>query len=269
MSEPLFRVVVSSCDAYADLWPSFFHFLFAHWPEVPQPVYLISDKRTFDDPRVVTLALGHDRHWASNTLEAFTQIPGETLLYLQDDYFLTGPAYHAGIELLARHHVGSGALATSLLNRKATGTPLEGLTGLIACGPENEWVFDFQAGFWDKEAMAALIEPGWTPWHAEGAMNELARSRSDRFHTLTTEGPVLLPYLQAIRGGLWLPEGKALCLRHGLRPDFRYRACAPFQAGFLNRFWRSYLKRRSRVYRRKHPLPRVVPALPVSASSSR
>ncbi len=259
---PDFRVVVSSCDGYADLWPFFFHFLFAHWPEIPQPVYLVSDKRVFDDPRVVTLALGHDHHWASNTLEAFAKIPAETLLYLQDDYFLTAPADAAGIALLAQHHTGSEALATSLLNREATGAALA--PGLVACGPENEWVFDFQAAFWDKEGMAALIEPGWTPWHAEGTMNEIARSKPGKFHTLTSQGPNILPYLQAIRGGLWLPEGKALCLRHGLRPDFAYRPCAPFQAGFLNRFWRSFLKRRSRAYRKRHPLPETLTIAPSS-----
>ena len=252
-----FSVVVSSCDGYADLWPFFFHFLFRHWPEIPQPVYLISDKRRYDDPRVVTLALGHDHHWASNTREAFAQIPGETLLYLQDDYFLTGPADNAGIDLLASHHIASDALATSLLNRPSTGTPA-GTPGLIACGPENEWVFDFQAAFWDKEGMTALIEPGWTPWHAEGTMNELARARHGKFYTLTMEGPRLLPYLQAVRGSLWLPEGKALCQSQGVRPNFSYRPCAPFQAGVFNRFLRSYLKRRARVYRRKHPLPDVL-----------
>ncbi|SDU10490.1 hypothetical protein SAMN05444156_1981 [Verrucomicrobium sp. GAS474] len=261
---PDFRVVVSSCDAYADLWPFFFHLLFTHWPGIPQPVYLVSDKRTYADPRVATLALGRDRHWASNTLEALAQIPAETVLYLQDDYFLTAPVDPAGIRLLARHHIASEALATSLWNRKAVADPAHpsGTPGLVACAPENEWVFDFQAAFWDKEGMAALITPGWTPWHAEGVMNEAARAHPGKFHTLTETGPRVLPYLQAIRGGLWLPEGKALCHARGLRPNFAYRPCAPFQAGFLNRFWRSFLKRRGRTYRKRHPLPDVLTPLP-------
>ena len=247
-----FSVVVSSCDAYADLWPSFFHLLFKFWPEIPKPVYLISNHKHFTDPRVQTVALGHDRHWGTNTLEAFKKIPASSILYLQDDYFLNAPADPKAIARIHRHHLASGARTTSLFNREATGTATSE-PGLIECDPDNKWIFDFQAAFWDKAEMIARIEPGWTPWHAEGTMNDRAKleGQGQGWYTLTTAAPIILPYLQAIRGGLWLPEGKALCATHGIQPDFRHRPCAPFQAGFLNRFYRSFLKRRSQTYRNR------------------
>jgi len=247
-----FPVVVSSCDAYADLWPAFFHFLFRYWPDVPQPVYLISNQKRYDDPRVVTLALGHDHHWASNTLEALARVPGDSLLYLQDDYLLSGPADGAALARLHAAHVASGAAATSLYNRPVTGTPTE-TPGVTACDAANDWVFDFQAAFWDKKQILPLITPGATPWHSEGEMNEKARAQAagGGFRVVTPDHPVVLPYLQGIRGGMWLPEARALCAAHGIAPDFRFRPCARFRAGFVNRFYRSYLKRRARAYRRK------------------
>jgi hypothetical protein len=259
-----FPIVVSSCDAYADLWPPFFHFLFRYWPEAPQ-VYLISNQKRFADPRVQTIALGHDHHWASNTLEALAQIPGETLLYLQDDYFLHARADASAIERLHQDHVAAGAAATSLFNRPVTGTPTAE-PGVTACDAGNPWVFDFQAAFWNKARIAALIEPGATPWHSEGEMNERARALAagNGFRTVTPEHPVVLPYLQVIRGGLWLPEGRRHCAAHGITPDFRLRPCAPFQAGFLNRWHRSFLKRRNKWHKKRHPLAPggIVAALP-------
>ncbi len=249
-----YAVVVSSCDAYADLWPYFFHFLFTYWPGIPQPVYLISRQKRFADPRVETLALGHDRHWASNTLEALAKIPHDSILYFQDDYFLTAPANPAAIDRLHAIHLENGAIATSLFNREAAGRPA-GDHGLVEMDPKNEWVFDFQAAFWNKAKLTPMIEPGWTPWHAEGTMNDHARTLPGGFYSVTVGSAPVLPYIQVIRGSLWLPEGRQLCREHGLTPDFRFRPCARFQAGFFNRFYRSFLKRRSRAYRKRHPAP--------------
>jgi hypothetical protein len=244
-------IVVSSCDAYSDLWPVFFHCLFRHWPEAG-PVYLISGTKRYADPRVETVALGHDRHWATNTLEALERIPGETCLYLQDDYLLTGPADPAALARLHALHVEQGAAATSLYNRAVSGTPIDG-SGVVAADAANEWVFDFQAAFWDRRQIVPLIEPGATPWHSEGEMNEKARAvaAEGRFRVLTPAHPVVLPYLQGIRGGMWLPEARALCQGEKIAPDFRFRPCARFRAGFVNRFYRRYLKRRATAYRRR------------------
>ena len=85
------RVFVSSCDAYRDLWPVMFHFLFRHWPDVPQPVYLVANYHSFADPRVETIRVGRDRHWSDNTRAALEKVPCPFLLYLQDDYLLNGP----------------------------------------------------------------------------------------------------------------------------------------------------------------------------------
>src|SRR3989344_9116599 len=84
-------IVVSSFDGFVDLWEPFFTLLFRYWPDCPYPIYLISNSKTYDHPRVTTVAIGEDGKWANNLFIALDQIPATHIIYMQDDYFLTGP----------------------------------------------------------------------------------------------------------------------------------------------------------------------------------
>ena len=89
--KPTWSVIVSSCDAYSDLWPFFFHFFEKHWPDAPKPVHLVSNFRRFENPAVKTLAVGPDKSWGDTIHAALEQIPDDFVVFVLDDFFLNTP----------------------------------------------------------------------------------------------------------------------------------------------------------------------------------
>src|SRR5882724_5366514 len=84
-------LVISSCDAFSDVWEAYFTFLHKYWPDCPYRIYLLTDKKIYSDSRVTTLALGeYGTGWAPRIIDGLKRIPEKYVLYVQEDYLLTG-----------------------------------------------------------------------------------------------------------------------------------------------------------------------------------
>lgn len=86
-------LIVSSCDKYSSLWPSFFACLFRYWPSLQTynkdvPILLIAGKQDFEHPRISVFKTGDDLGWAANLKQALAAVKTPYVLYLQDDYLL-------------------------------------------------------------------------------------------------------------------------------------------------------------------------------------
>ena len=88
MKDKTTALLISSCDAYEDLWEPFFTFLFRYWPDCPYPIYLITNHLSYPDSRVQTILSGDDKGWATNMRYALEKINSSHIIYLQDDYFI-------------------------------------------------------------------------------------------------------------------------------------------------------------------------------------
>ena len=58
-------VLISSCDAYADLWRPFFTLFWLNWDDCPFPVYLSTNELHYPDRRVTTLNAGPEAVWTT------------------------------------------------------------------------------------------------------------------------------------------------------------------------------------------------------------
>ena len=72
-------IVVFSCDKYQELWGGFFELLFKNWPSLKStnsyiPIYLVSNSKRFDDPRVVTIKNENEKSWSDNALTVLATI---------------------------------------------------------------------------------------------------------------------------------------------------------------------------------------------------
>ena len=86
-------IIVSSYDKYANLWPAFFDLLFKNWPSLNTynkdiPIVLVSNTKSFNDPRVTTVLSPHSKGWSGNINDALKQVKTKYILYLQEDYFI-------------------------------------------------------------------------------------------------------------------------------------------------------------------------------------
>ena len=86
-------IIVSSYDKYANLWPTFFDLLFKNWPSLNTynkdvPIILISNTKSYHDPRVTVVKSPYEKGWVGNMNDALKQVKTKYILYLQDDYFI-------------------------------------------------------------------------------------------------------------------------------------------------------------------------------------
>lgn len=78
-------ILIFSCDNYADIWPVCVEYFFRQWPDCKLPVYLLTNEKVYDDPRVTSLCVGPDTTWSENAIKALEKIPETQILTLFDD----------------------------------------------------------------------------------------------------------------------------------------------------------------------------------------
>lgn len=246
-------VVISSCDQFRDAWAPFFHFFFKQWPDCPYPVYLLTNYGMYKDDRVITVAVGPDRAWADNLVTAFGRIKEDTILYLQEDYFLTRPVRTAELVedcafMKARNLPYLGLYPSAAPEE----TPFEGHARynlLPARGPMRA---SLQAALWNREALLALMRRGEDGWDMEREGTE--RSRSLVFLRVKSCAASPMDYFcTAIKRGLWEPEAVQMCRDAGVVLDLNFRPVRPETKG--QRFRRKWRLRLDRWRERLFPRP--------------
>jgi len=81
-------ILVSSYDAYSDLWPPFFAAFHRSWPDCPFQMYLLSNRITFPDPTVKPILVGDVTAWPESIRLALEQISEDFVLLFLEDWFL-------------------------------------------------------------------------------------------------------------------------------------------------------------------------------------
>ena len=81
-------LLVISCDAYADVWDLFFNVFFKSWKDCPLDIYLLTNQKSFDIPKVQTLNIGPDITWSDNLLKGLSQLKKDYVLIILEDLMI-------------------------------------------------------------------------------------------------------------------------------------------------------------------------------------
>ncbi len=237
-----FAVVISSCDAYSDLWPYFFHFFFKHWADAPLPVYLIANERQYDDPRVKSMLVGPDQQWGTNTRVAISQIDAEFLLLLLDDFFLDAPFPQEAFQhTLAQFQATQGRLLELRIHGRQ-GKPIEG-SCFRRSDPEN-LCSGINSNLWHRELLLDIAQPGLNIWQCESLVRKKLHEGERHFYFMDEDAPRQISFVEGVRGRFWKPEGIEYLRANGIHPDLKRRPCPTQGNGFFPKLIRSFLKRR-------------------------
>ena len=241
------KILVSSCDHYADLWPAFFHLLFKYWPDCPLPVYLIANSRTYDDSRVVMLSSSIDEGWARNLRESLSRMESDHIVYLQDDYLFHAPVHNDAISELCNLLCRKQGAMLQLKPRgqdsdaEQADSPAEAAHFAASC----RWMTTLQAALWNRKHLHDIINPEWNPWQAESGINRHAKQVGHGFYGIRKAQEEVFPYTEGVKGGYWLPDGVSLCHSEGIPLDLKVRPCLPIGKSLLHKIYRSIVKRKT------------------------
>jgi hypothetical protein len=204
-----YAIVIPSCDKFSDLWPVFFGQFFRYWPEA-SPIYLVSNHRVYDDPRVHSIRVGDDVSWSQTMATALDQVTCDYVLLILEDFPLMASVdtkrLQAHFELMVREQAG-------YLRLRAAPEPDQPHLQSLDIGyitPGSAYRTSLQAAFWHRQTLMNLLETGENPWQFEliGSRRSDACIRPFLSVNSTLEPPI--PYFpNAVIRGVWAREAVA------------------------------------------------------------
>ena len=217
-------VVVSSCDAFFDVWRPFVFFFRKRWAHCPFPVFLIVNQLSVRSQVLRPIAVGPDRGWATNLDIALKSIPHRYILYFQEDYFLDGPVRDEQLAADFAYVAEQDAASLCLYARSETEPGFQPINDRFGVVPrDSDGRTRLQVTLWKKEVLQAILRPGESAWNMEARASDRTRDLLCLSYLQRRDAPI--PYLMsAIVRGLWTPEALALCQDAGLQISPRFRS---------------------------------------------
>lgn len=221
-------VLVSSCDAYADLWLPYFTLFERHWSSCPWPCYLMSNEKDFVHPALNgVLKTSKTGSWSDNMQEALQKIEAPYLLFTLEDFFLQAKVNSIKIEKALHFAQSHQAHCVRLVPNPGPQQALENESSFGILVPGAAYRVSTQAAIWRRESLLTLLKEGESIWEFE--LNGTKRSESLFFDGFYGSTGTLLPYFHhVIERGKWFPWEKWKFTRHEIGCEFAARPSMSF-----------------------------------------
>ena len=213
-------ILVVSCDRYADVWPHFFALFWKHWPDCPYPVFLGSNRLTYDDPRVTTIAVGEDRSWATSVSAMLDQLDSSHVILLLEDFLLLKPVDSERLQRLVKLGEQANVGCLHLFTVYPPPRPHPQYEGIGYYEPFDADAVNAQAALWRTDTLRKLLVPGFNPWEFEMIGNKMRNYMPEEIWGVY-DAPIV--YEQVVEKGKWKPSGLEICRAAGLEVDLSKR----------------------------------------------
>jgi hypothetical protein len=203
-------IVVPSFDRYAELWPATFELFFRNWPNINTkyknvPIFLISNFKKFDHPRITNILVGDlDKSWSDNIIKGLKEVKTKYVLIFIDDYILNAPVNDKRlIEILtlmkatnaAHTEIAVDPFISDFLDEPKIST----VPDLVIGQKFGKHRSSLQTSIWEIGFLKELLKPGESIWYFERHGAYRSQSIKRPFY-LVTDKPVFR-YLNAIDNG--------------------------------------------------------------------
>ena len=234
-----YSVFVNSTDSFEDTWAPFFHLLNEYWAGVP--AVLNTERKSYDDSHVdVTCTRvarpGESRiPWGECMLRGLDHIPTETFVYLQDDYFLSGPVKTDVVDAAVQIVEREGLDCLRLMECGEAG-PYEptAYPWLCSVSRHAHYRLSLQAGLWTRTGLRKYLRSHESAWEFEVWGSKRASRLPGRIWAVnrdvySEEHTQVIPYEPTgIVRGQWKRDAvEGLFSAHGIEVPFEVRGWLP------------------------------------------
>ena len=221
------------------MWTGFFSLLFRFWPDLPYPLYLISNHLSFPDRRVTALCVGNGSAWSETVARGLERLSSRFVLLFLEDFFLTDPVNTAYVQRLHAVMVAKSAAYLRLVPRPPPDSlcPETPEIGVIAkCAPYRA---SLQISFWDRLLLLGLLRREESAWDFELKGSRRPDSMSEPFLSVSKSGSAI-SYTHVLFRGKLLPEAIRQFTPLGIVFDQSNR---PVESELYLRWYRSAIRR--------------------------
>lgn len=253
MKKPGITVLVHSTDRFSDCWDPFFLLMAAYWPDCRYPIVLNAETRTYSHE---TLSIRCSRiaaepgspwpTWSESLLRCLDKIETEHVLFLLEDFFISGPVDTRSLEW-AVAAIQDGGYSSITLTEHGKARPAEPGPGprLLAIRQDARYRLNTSPALWRVDALRRYLRPAENAWQFEVFGSWRARRSADSFLLVdpgaTPGGEGVIPYFQAVHNtGIvkdrWQRGVEDLFRRHGIKVDFSVRGFHKPHHTLVNKF---------------------------------
>jgi len=178
MNDSKLSILVPSCDKYSDLWKPFFHQFFKHWESCPYKMYLGTNHKDFQHPRVEVIKVGDDISWATGMRTMVDQIKSENILIILEDFFLRKDVSDSDFTNLLEKYEYHKSLMLRL--SWAYGWPNKrNSSGFQVLEPNRRYRICLHPAIWRKTFLDELLVEGDSAWAFEVNASNRSMKYSD------------------------------------------------------------------------------------------
>lgn len=235
-----YSILVNTCDKFEDCWDPFFKLFSIYWPDYEGKIYLNTEYKdySYGDLDIVAVKGCAMNDFPENKRATWSQclqwalevIETDTLLYMQEDYFLNDIVKHEWVnkylDLMNKHD------DIHCIHLTDQGSPAESMTGyetLYSVPLKHKDRVSCQAALWSKNALSEYICTWESAWSFEWYGSKRAEILPHNFYVvdkkIVKKGIFeILPYVfTGVIGGRWFNEVVPLFEKHGIDIDYSLR----------------------------------------------
>jgi hypothetical protein len=220
---PDVSAVVASYDGSADIWPGFFGLVSRFWPDLPYPLYLVSNHLAFPDQRVTALRVGDDLSWSETLARGLEGVSSRYVLLILDDFFLTAPVDTALVLRMHAAMVAKGAAYLRLVPNPKADTPYVDMPEIGTIVKGAPYRTSLQMAFWDRRVLLDLLRRQESAWDFEIKGSRRSDEMNEPFLSVC-DGHAAIPYRHVLVRGKFVPAAVRHFASLGVRFDLSKRS---------------------------------------------
>lgn len=169
-------MLISSCDAYSDLWDGHIELLNRNWPRRDFRVLLVTDKSTDKSYKgVEVVSAGEGVEMPQRIAFALGYVDTPYVLLTLDDYYPVNRIRDERIGSLLEQMGELGIDYLRLFNRPRPRREIPGHEGLYWVDLDGNYKVNLYAGIWRKEFLKATVDEKLNAWQYEVSLTGKAR----------------------------------------------------------------------------------------------
>lgn len=229
-----YSVIIMSCDSYSDIWDPMIYSFDKFWPECPFPIYLCSETKKFEHPRIRNIQVHERMGWSEMLIAVLKQLTTKNIIYLQEDYILKGNTNNEALLNILEFYENRNAAYLRLIPYPPPRQIIDENLNIGKLEKGSQYRTSLQAAVWDRMVLLDLLDSSENGWQFEKNSVERSGLLDRPFFSvgLNSDEPnknlhryPLDYYSTAILQGKWQKEGVKMLRKAGIPINTSKRGC--------------------------------------------
>ena len=212
-----FVILVVSCDKYSDLWNPFFKSFFRFWPDCPFDIYLLSNHKYTNIPKVKNLLIGSDISWSDNLYKGLDYLKEDYIFLFLDDLFLLDFVKTDEVLRLFTWIIESDANYVRMNPSPKPDKKYNELVGTVSKGTIYRTATILS--IWKKNILLNLLKSGESAWDFE----IFGSIRSDKYENFYSTWEKYFSFMNGVIKGKWQKNSVKMLKSLGIEVDLNKR----------------------------------------------